>query len=521
MTKAWEASTVVPAPRTIVPGNETAALPPRPSIGWDEASELAARSLLRRIPGATRGMNSTAISVSTSPNAGPADRYVIDIDNAGIRIVGSTPAGAFYGVQTLLQMIPPDWPVGGDDDPLIFRAVHVEDHPSFAWRGLMIDVSRHFFSLDFLYKVIDLMALHRMSVLHLHLTDDQGWRVEIEGYPRLTEMGAWRPETVIVGQPWDVANGHFGDQRFDGTPHGGFYTQSDLRMLVEYASERLVEIVPEIDMPGHMMAAIAAYPSLGNGFAQPVVQTKWDVSEHILNLDPQTIEFCKTVLTQIASIFPSCFVHGGGDEVPKGEWKRSSSAQALMLELGLKDEEHLQGWFQRLIGEHLATMDRRYLGWDEILETGDLPPGGVVMAWRDNRHGLAAARRGIDTVLAPRSHYYFDMYQAADRSKEPLAFGGLSRLRQVYEFEPLAELDSASHRKHILGLEAALWTEYIKSPEQAEYMLFPRICAFAERAWDHDSPKDYRGFLRRLRGNHLARLNKLGVGYRNLGIEDE
>lgn len=520
MTTAWEAFTVVPAPRTIVPGNETVVFPPLLSIGWDEASERAARSLLKRIPGATRGINSPAIAVSTSPNSGPADGYVMDIDSDGIRIVGSTPAGAFYGVQTLLQMIPPDWPVGGDGS-LVFRSVHVEDHPSFAWRGLMIDVSRHFFPLDFLHKAIDLMALHRMSVLHLHLTDDQGWRVEIEGYPRLTEVGAWRPETVIVDQPWDVANGFPSAQRFDETPHSGFYTQSDLRTLVEYANEHFVEIVPEIDMPGHMMAAIAAYPSLGNGFARPVVQTKWGVAEHILNLDPQTIEFCKTVLTQIASIFPSRFVHGGGDEVPKEEWKRSPSVQALMLELGLKDEEHLQGWFQRLIGEHLATMDRRYLGWDEILETGDLPPGAAVMTWRNNGHGLAAARRGIDAVLAPRSHYYFDMYQAADRSKEPLAFGELSRLRQVYEFDPLAELDSASHRKHILGLEAALWTEYIKSPEHAEYMLFPRICAFAERAWDCDSPKDYRGFLRRLRSNHLARLSKLGVGYRNLGTEDE
>lgn len=431
--------------------------------------------------------------------------YRLAVGDEGVRITAARPAGAFYARQTLRLLLPPETIAAPPEDAPEWRLPRVEivDRPRFAWRGVHLDVARHFMPIEWIHRLVDLAALHKLNVLHLHLTDDQGWRVEIERYPRLTEIGAWRRESMA---------GHYTEARFDGTPHGGFYTQDELRRLVAYADERHVTVLPEIDLPGHMQAAIAAYPELGNTGEAGEVRTAWGISEHVLNVDESTVRFCTAVLDEVLEIFPSRYVHVGGDECPKEEWRASPRAQELMRERGLADEDELQSWFMRRLGEHLEARGRIMVGWDEILE-GGLAPGAVVISWRGESGGIAAAEAGHDVVMAPEEFTYLDWAQSADPG-EPVAIhpGRVTDLAEVYGYEPVPAELPAGARRHVLGAQAQLWTEYVPDPTHAEYMYFPRLCAFAEVVWS-EGPRDVRELEPRLR-EHLKRLDALGVNYR-------
>jgi hexosaminidase len=429
-----------------------------------------------------------------------------------IRAPGAT--GVFRGIQTLRQLLP----------PAVFRAapvqgitwavpcVEITDYPRFRWRGMMLETVYHFLPKSFILKFIDVMALHKFSVLHLHLTDDQGWRVEIRKYSKLTEVGAWRDETVIGHVDKDLP------LRYDGRPHGGFYTQDDIREIVRYAADRHIDVVPEIEMPGHARAAIAAYPELGvypEKHLRP--WTRWGICEDIFNASDSTISFLQDVLVEVMELFPSRFVHIGGDEAVKNQWEASPAVQARIKALGLKNEAELQSWFIRQMDTFLTRRGRRLVGWDEILE-GGLAPGAVVMSWQGEEGGIAAARAGHDVVMTPRQWTYFDYYQGPPE-KEPLAFGEFLPLPKVYAYEPIPASLNAEQAKHILGVQGQLWGEYMPDPRHVEYMAFPRAAALAEVAWSPGGRPDYRAFVARLLG-HLKRLDALDVNYRRLDASD-
>ena len=441
-----------------------------------------------------------------------AEGYRLNVTPESVTLHAPQPAGLFYGVQSLLQLLPPHIlrQAQVDNAAWTIPCVEIEDYPAFGWRGAMLDVGRHFMPKSFVKKFIDLLALHKLNTFHWHLTEDQGWRIEIKQYPRLTQIGAWRKETLL-GKP-DESNPQ--NDRFDGKPHGGFYTQDDVREIVAYAHARHINVVPEIEMPGHAQAAIAAYPELGNTGQPTEVGTTWGIYKNVYNVQESTLQFLQNVLTEVLALFPSPFIHIGGDECPKAQWKASSQAQARMKELDLKDEEELQSYFIRRMDQFLTGQGRRLVGWDEILE-GGLAPNATVMSWRGEAGGIAAARAGHDVVMAPNTSTYLDYYQSEDRSKEPLAIGGFVSLEKIYAYEPIpAELTSEEAR-HILGAQAQLWTEYMPTTRHVEYMAFPRLCALAEAVWTPSAGKDYADFTRRL-GTHLKRLGILDVNYRPL-----
>ena len=367
-------------------------------------------------------------------------------------------------------------------------AVTIEDMPRFPWRGGHLDVGRHFMPKEFVKKYIDLLALHKLNTFHWHLTEDQGWRLEIKQYPKLTEIGAWRKET-LTGRMRRT-----NDLTFDGIRHGGFYTQQDAREIVAYAKARFVNVVPEIEMPGHAMAAIAAYPELGVTGEPVEVAKTWGIFSDILNAEPSTVQFMQNVLSEVLEIFPSRYIHIGGDEADKAKWKVNPRIQARIKELGLADEHELQSWFIRQMDTFLTKRNRRLIGWDEILE-GGLAENAVVMSWRGTKGGIEAARAQHDVVMTPTTHVYLDYYQSKDQNAEPLAIGGFVPLETVYSFEPIpAELEP-QYVKHVLGGQANVWTEYMPNPKKVEYMAFPRLTALAEVVWTPKERKDYANFL--------------------------
>jgi hexosaminidase len=440
--------------------------------------------------------------------------YQLMVTPRKVSIHAPASAGIFYGFQSLRQLLPPQ----------IFRAarvtnvewtvpcVRIEDYPRFQWRGACLDSARHFMPKEFVMKFIDLLALQKMNSLHWHLTDDQGWRIEIRKYPRLTEVGAWRKETLVGRLPGD----RNATLEFDGKPHGGFYTQDDIREIVEYAQVRHVNVVPEIEMPGHAQAALAAYPEYGYSGKPVEVLAKWGVSEELFSVSEKTIGFLQDVLTEVMGLFPSKFIHTGGDETRKAQWKASAEAQARIRELGLKNEEELQAYFTRRMDDFLVSKGRRLIGWDEILE-GGLAANAVVMSWRGEKGGIEAARAGHDVVMTPTRYTYFDYYQSRETDKEPLAIGGYIPLEVVYNYEPVPKEIPPEYARHVLGAQGQLWTEYMKTPRQVEYMAFPRLTALAEVTWTPRNGKDYREFLERL-SVHLKRLYVLDVNYRPLEI---
>jgi hexosaminidase len=432
--------------------------------------------------------------------------YRIDVAAYGARLTAGSEDALRHAESTYAQLL--DAAVPAEDGKLAVPLVRIADAPRFGWRGMMLDVARHFMPKDFVLRIIDVLALHRLNVLHFHLTDDQGWRVEIEAYPRLTEIGAWRDETM-VGK---MSRGQK-EFEYDGKRHGGFYTKDDLREIVRYAADRGITVVPEIDLPGHMQAAIAAYPELGNNPDQQLtVRQYWGISDDVLNVNDATVEFVKTVLREVLEIFPSPYIHLGGDECPTVQWEESDVAQKRQAELGLSEAGQLQGWFTAQVAEVLAEQGRRLVGWDEMVET-DCPKDAVIMAWRSAHRGEVAVKAGHDTVMAPCESVYFDYYQG-DPTTEPLAIGNFIPLQKVYDFEVIPAGLTDEEQARIVGTQCQIWTEYMEGPEQVGYMLLPRLSAFAERAWG--SPRtSYDEFLGRLRP-HLRRIEEIGVNYRPL-----
>jgi hexosaminidase len=359
--------------------------------------------------------------------------------------------------------------------------------------------------VEFVKKYIDLLAIHKMNRFHWHLTEDQGWRIEIMKYPKLAEISAWRDESLI---------GHASEKprQFDGKPHGGFYTQDEIREVVAYAAERYITVVPEIEMPGHSQAALAAYPELSCTGGPFKVQTMWGIHEDVYCAgNEKTFEFLENVLAEVLELFPGEYIHVGGDECPKDRWEKCPKCQSRIKSEGLEDENELQSYFIKRMEKFLNAHDRRLIGWDEILE-GGLAPNATVMSWRGEEGGIKAAKAGHDVVMAPTSHTYFDYYQA-DPENEPLAIGGMLPIETVYSYDPVPAELNEEQITHILGVQAQVWTEYIPTPEKAEYMAYPRACALAEIAWTPADQKDYERFSRSL-ARHLKRLDMLDVNYR-------
>jgi hexosaminidase len=511
---------VIPRPQMVAPSRGSFALTPRTTIWSDKADSAVVRQFARSLAPATGFDLAVRIGTAASGNrivfrrisrdtTLGAEGYRLDVRPGLVTVTASTPAGAFYATQTIRQLLPAAVYRAAKvaDVAWTIPAVKIEDRPRFSWRGAHLDVARHFMPKEFVKKYIDLLALHKLNTFHWHLTDDQGWRIEIKKYPRLIEVGAWRDRT-LVGRPQrdSAANA------FDNKRHGGFYTQDDVREIVAYARERFVTVVPEIEMPGHSQAAIAAYPELGNLGDTIKPWTMWGVSPYILNASDTTIAFMQDVLTEVMSLFPGPYIHVGGDEAIKPQWKASPRAQARIKGLGLKDENELQSWFIKQMDSFLTAHGRRLVGWDEILD-GGLAPNAVVMSWRGTAGGIAASRAGHDVVMTPGSHTYFDHYQSAKTDSEPLAIGGFLPIDTVYSYEPVpAELEP-QFVSHILGAQAQMWTEYIEGPKSVEYMAFPRLSALAEVLWTPRDRRDFGDFTKRL-SVHLARLDALDVNYR-------
>jgi len=488
-------------------------------IGYQLADWLQPATGYRLAVSGAAGTAARTISLRVDPALARLgeEGYRLTVTGTRITIRAFRPAGVFYGVETLRQLLPPDIfraaPIGGGESvPWTVPVVEIGDMPRFQWRGAHLDVSRSFMPKEFVKKYIDLLALHKLNRFHWHLTDDQGWRIEIKKYPLLTSIGAWRRNSLVGVQR------SYPDTTqwvYDNVPHGGFYTQDDVREVVAYAAARFITVVPEIEMPGHAQAAIAAYPWLGNTGEQLEVLRHWGVDENILNPSDSAIHFMQDVLTEVLALFPSHWIHTGGDEAPKRQWQASQIAQDRIRQLGLRDENHLQSWITAQMSQWLAARGRALIGWDEILEGGTegLAPNAVVMSWRGIDGGVAAAQAGHDVVMTPTSNTYFDYYQSQNTAVEPLAIGGFLPLETVYAYEPIPPALDSIQGKHVLGTQGQIWTEYQRTPKNVEYMVFPRLVALAEVAWTPARLKNYADFTARLRA-HLARLNVLDVNYR-------
>jgi hexosaminidase len=444
----------------------------------------AIAALAREVLGVRDGAYPMAFSLANDAALG-AEGYRLRVGEPGIEAAARDEAGLRWAMQTLRQLTSVDGTL---------PCVEITDRPRYAWRGSLLDVARWCHPLPFLYRYVDLLALHKLNTLHLHLTDDQGWRFEVLRYPRLTEVGAFRRESSA---------GHAREDRFDGIPHGGFYTQAELRDLVGYAARRGVRVMPEIDAPGHMQAAIAAYPELGNDPGRRLeVRTSWGISTHVLNVDDVAIGFVRDVLDELVDVFPFGVVHTGGDEVPPDEWAASPAAKARAAALGLSKVDHLLGWWTRELGAHLARLGRRIALWDEVIEHRP-PEGATIFGWRGVERVAAGLAAGYDVVAAPYTHTYFD-WAESDDSREPVAINGVLPLETVHGYDP----------GPVLGTQGQLWSEYLPRTELVEWRAFPRLAALAEVAWSGPG-HPYSDFAARLIP-HLRRLDALGVRYRPL-----
>ncbi|HLB01178.1 MAG TPA: family 20 glycosylhydrolase, partial [Bacteroidota bacterium] len=446
--------------------------------------------------------NSIRLTISNDSLLG-TEGYRLDVGDSGVDLRAASAAGLFYGSQTLLQLLPPEIFRPGRDTTIQWTIPYVAilDTPQFQWRGMHLDVCRHFFPVDFIKRYIDLIAMYKMNTFHWHLTDDQGWRIDIRRYPRLTEVGAWRDGSMV---------GPYSDMRFDSARYGGYYTQDDVRGIVAYAAARHVTVVPEIEMPGHSLAALAGYPELSCTGGPFEVGKAWGVYDDVYCPTESTFAFLENVLDEVCDLFPGTYIHIGGDECPKTRWKACPRCQARLSEEGLADEYELQSWFIRRIEKFLNGRGKQIIGWDEILE-GGLAPNAAVMSWRGTDGGIAAARQGHRVVMSPGSHCYFDHYQG-DPKFEPLAIGGFTTVEKVYSYEPVPEELNAAGAGYIMGAQGNLWTEYIATPEQAEYMAVPRMSALSEVLWSPRGSRSWDGFLPRL-VRHLRVLDALGVRY--------
>ncbi|MFG2941667.1 beta-N-acetylhexosaminidase [Streptomyces sp. NPDC048282] len=474
---------------------------------WLRATVGAATGL--PFPEAGEGANRVVLSIE--PDLPPEGYRLVD-DDGPYLIQGGDAAGVFWGAQTFRQLLGPGAfrraPVSSAAEWALPR-ITVEDAPRFRWRGLMLDVARHFTPKEGVLRYLDLMAAHKLNVLHFHLTDDQGWRIAIERHPRLTEVGSWRARTKF---------GHRASPLWEEKPHGGHYSRDDIREIVAYAAERHITVVPEIDVPGHSQAAIAAYPELGNtdviDTASLTVWDTWGISPNVLAPTDNTLRFYEGVFEEVLELFPSEFIHVGGDECPKEQWRASPAAKARIAELGLADEDELQAWFIGHFAKWLSARGRRLIGWDEILE-GGIAEGAAVSSWRGYGGGIAAARAGHDVVMCPEQYVYLD-HRQADGADEPVPIGYVRTLEDVYRFEPVPPGLDASQAERIMGTQANVWTEVMEDLARVDYQAFPRLAAFAEVAWSAlpaPGERDFADFERRMTA-HYGRLDALGVAYR-------
>ena len=497
---------VIPMPAQVSYGGEPFNVSAQTPVVVD-AGDKAARRTADYLAALTAHTRHLQLQVTTGAVQGPAivfkldpqspvvnpEGYTLDVTPQGVRVAARDEAGLFYGAITLWQLLTP---AHGTGDVKV-AAVHIRDEPRFAWRGLMLDSARHFQSPDEVRTIIDQMAQHKLNVLHWHLTDDQGWRIEIKRYPELTGIGAWRTPPR-AGQ--------------DGEParYGGFYTQDDIRAIVAYAAERHITVVPEIDMPGHAQAAVASYPEIGVTGRRPPVSPDWGVHPYLYNADDATMHFLQNVLDEVMVLFPSTYIHVGGDEAVKDQWKASPVVQARMRALKLKDEDALQSWFIGQMGEYLSTHGRRLIGWDEILE-GGLPASATVMSWRGTQGAIDAAKLGHDVVLSPAPQLYLDQMQS-DRADETTGRLPSMSLESYYDFEAVLKALDATQAKHVLGMQANMWTEHMPTLRHIEHAVFPRMDALAEAAWTPVASRDWHGFLDRLPAQ-LSRYREQNINY--------
>lgn len=497
---------VIPAPQMVnTDGQDSFLLKKNTIIAYPKGNELLKRNaefLSEYIGQATgsvpairtytkeRKANNTIILAldSTVKNK---EGYILTTTSKSIRISGQTANGVFYGIQTLRKAIP----ATAQKAEISLPAGEIKDEPRFSYRGMHLDVCRHFYPVEFIKRYIDLLALHNMNTFHWHLTEDQGWRIEIKKYPKLTEIGSIRSKTVI---------GKAGSGKYDNAPYGGFYTQEQAKEIVKYAQERFITVIPEIDLPGHMLAALAAYPELGCTGGPYEVCPDWGIFDDVLCIgNDKTLPFLEDVLAEIIEIFPSKYIHIGGDEAPRTRWKECTKCQARIKNEGLKaDKEHtaedrLQTFCMTHIEKFLNGKGRQIIGWEEILK-GDVAPNATVMSWRGIQSGIKAAQMGHDVIMVPKNHCYFDYYQAKDTKQEPLAIGGFVPVENVYNLNPVPDELTAEQQKHILGAQANLWSEYIPTTQQVEYMVLPRMAALSEALWTQPQSKDYGSFLQRL-----------------------
>lgn len=506
--------TVIPLPQEITSqGSNPFLLKPSTAIVYEEGNttlEQTAKFLASYIKDATgyelkvtTEKEPDCIHLSIVSDIQNPEGYRLTVTQEGIELAGATEAGVFYGIQTLRKSIP----AVAKGMNIELPAVTINDYPRFGYRGMHLDVSRHFFPIDSIKKHIDILALHNMNTLHWHLSDDQGWRIEIKKYPELTTIGAQRKETVIGRNSGE----------YDGKPYGGFYTQDEIRDVIAYAKERFITIVPEIDLPGHQQAALAAYPDLGCTGGPYEVWTQWGISDDVICAgNPKAMAFLQDVLSEVIDLFPSEFIHIGGDECPKVRWKSCPKCQARIKSEGIKGdkkhsaEEYLQSSVISQMEKFVESKGRHIIGWDEILE-GGLAPNATVMSWRGMEGGIEAAKQHHNVIMTPNSYLYFDYYQSTDTKNEPLAIGGYVPLERVYSLEPTAGIPD-ENKKYVIGVQANLWTEYIPTFSQVEYMIMPRMAALAEVQWTAPEKKDYQKFLPR-----LVRLTKqydrLGYNY--------
>jgi hexosaminidase len=445
-----------------------------------------------------------------------AEGYELIASPNGVVIRAPASAGLFYGAVTLVQLLPPEMcapstPAPGREVAWELPCVKISDSPRFPWRGLMLDVSRHFYTKEEVKQLLNAMALHKLNTFHWHLVDDNGWRIEIKKYPKLTSVGAWR-DGVGFGLPTNSTTAYGPDGRY-----GGFYTQDDIREVVAYAQRLHITIVPEIEMPGHSLAALTAYPEYGTGDGPFVVPLKGGVNPGIYSpAKAGTFDFVDGVLTEVAQLFPGKYIHIGGDEVPKGPWKNDVACQDLMKREGLNNEEELQSWFIRRVEKIVNAKGKTLIGWSEILQ-GGLAQNAAVMDWIGG--GREAASQGHDVVMSPTANCYLDYYQSRDQAAEPRAIGGFLPLQKVYALEPVPAGLAPEFEKHVLGAQGNVWTEYIPNLKHVEYMAFPRLTALSEVGWSAKAARNFEDFKRRLKTDE-ARLDQLGVNYRNSALGD-
>ncbi|MBR5697389.1 MAG: beta-N-acetylhexosaminidase [Prevotella sp.] len=495
-------SVIMPTAPGFVLGEQTAVVYPEADADMERNAHFLSDyvSEMTKLKLACQPMNKKAkvskvargnILLTLDPKILNDEGYEISVTAKGVTIAGKTPAGVFLGIQTLRKSLPI---IAEKPQAVSLPSVYIKDEPRFAYRGMHLDCARHFFSVEFVKEYIDLIALHGMNRFHWHITEDQGWRIEIKKYPRLTEVGAWRSGTVL-GRNSGID---------DGQRHGGFYTQEQCREIVKYAADRYITIIPEIDMPGHMLAALAAYPELGCTGGPYEVSHTWGVFADVLCPGKEkTFQFVEDVLDEVIQIFPSEYIHIGGDECPRSRWAECPLCQKRIQEEGIKaegkqsKEDRLQGYFTKRVEKYLNGKGKHLIGWDELLSC-NVEASSTIMSWRGAEPGARAAKLGHDVIMSPNKPMYFDHYQTDKQWNEPLSIGGNETVKDVYSFEPIAEDLTADDARHILGVQANVWTEYIAAPRHVEYQILPRMAALAEVQWLQPESKNYDAFLARL-----------------------